>query len=123
MFQFLHVLYRPDRLRVPRTVLPVHPLAPEDGWCDDPSRPDYNQPVQLPYAASHERLWRQDPLYDIVVVLGHNHAPAVARLGSAVFFHLARSDLGPTEGCVAVARRHMLAVLAMVEPRTAILVA
>lgn len=119
VFGLSAVLFRPDRLVAPMTVLPAHPIAPCDGWCDDPSRPEYNQPVQLPAAASHERLWRHDHFYDIVVVLGHNSAPVIAGRGSAIFFHLARSDYGPTAGCVAVARHHMLAVLAMARQGTA----
>jgi L,D-peptidoglycan transpeptidase YkuD (ErfK/YbiS/YcfS/YnhG family) len=120
LFRLLHVLFRPDRLRAPQTALPVHPIAPDDGWCDDPSRPQYNQPVQLPFAASHERLWRLDRLYDIVVVMNHNASPAIAGSGSAVFLHLARPGLAATEGCVAVSRRHMLALLALVDCRCAL---
>src|SRR5688572_11314345 len=53
-----HVLFRPDRLPRPVTALAVYPLSPFDGWCDDPADPSYNRPVQLPYAASAETLWR-----------------------------------------------------------------
>ncbi len=97
------VLYRPDRERRPETALPVSSLAPEDGWCDDPGHPDYNRPVKLPHPARHERLWRDDRLYDLVVVLGHNDDPVIAGAGSAVFLHVARDDYAPTEGCVALA--------------------
>ncbi|HMO43233.1 MAG TPA: hypothetical protein PKB04_07905, partial [Phenylobacterium sp.] len=65
------VLYRPDRGPAPRTALPVSPITPDDGWCDDPAHPDYNRPVKRPFDASHEALWREDGLYDLVVVLGH----------------------------------------------------
>jgi L,D-peptidoglycan transpeptidase YkuD (ErfK/YbiS/YcfS/YnhG family) len=92
--------------------LPVAPLAPADGWCDDPADPQYNRPVQLPYAARHEELWRADALYDVVVIIGHNDAPVVAGLGSAIFMHLASEDYRPTEGCVALARQDLLDVLA-----------
>jgi L,D-peptidoglycan transpeptidase YkuD (ErfK/YbiS/YcfS/YnhG family) len=69
-----------------------------------PGRPAYNQPVKLPYPASAERLWRDDHVYDLVVVLGHNDDPPVAGLGSAIFLHLARDGYPGTEGCVALAR-------------------
>lgn len=110
------VLYRPDRLRAPRTRLPVAPLGPSDGWCDAPGDLAYNQSVTLPYAGSAERLWREDPLYDLIVVLGHNDAPVVAGHGSAIFLHVARADYAPTEGCVALARTDLLAVLAEAGP-------
>src|SRR6185312_13103750 len=69
------VLWRPDKGRRPRTALPVEPISREDGWCDAPSDPAYNRPVTLPYPASAERLWRDDDVYDLVVVLGHNDDP------------------------------------------------
>lgn len=114
------VLYRPDRLEAPACALPVDPLKPDDGWCDAPDDPRYNRPVTLPYPARHERLWREDALYDIVVVLGHNDDPPRAAAGSAVFLHLATPDYGPTEGCVALAREDLLTYLRLAEPTSAI---
>ncbi len=110
------LLYRPDRLAPPETGLPVTALADDDGWCDDPQDRAYNQPVQLPYAASHERLWRDDEIYDLIVVLGHNDAPVKPGLGSAIFLHCARPDFTPTEGCVALAPETLLQLLATAGP-------
>ena len=97
------VLYRPDRVARPQTALPVRALTGDDGWCDDPSHADYNRPVQLPHPASCEKMWREDGLYDVVVVIGHNDAPPVPGLGSAIFLHVADPGGKPTEGCVALA--------------------
>lgn len=113
-FRLLCVLYRADRIARPLTALPVRALAADDGWCDDPGHHRYNRPVRLPFAASHERLWRDDHLYDVVVVLDHNRRPRARGLGSAVFFHLARPDFAPTEGCVAVTLPAMRRLLAHV---------
>lgn len=110
------VLFRPDRLPAPATRLAVAPLRPDDGWCDDPAHPAYNTQVVLPFGASHERLWREDGLYDIVVVLGHNDDPPVAGKGSAIFMHVARDDYGATEGCVALALGDLLALLGACAP-------
>ncbi|WP_408022685.1 L,D-transpeptidase family protein [Stappia albiluteola] len=118
-FELLKVYYRPDRLRKPVTRLPVEPMHPMLGWCDAPADPCYNQPVLLPFAGSHEKLWREDHLYDIVVVLDYNLFPPVDGKGSAIFFHLARPDYSPTEGCVAVSLAHMLKILASVGKETA----
>ena len=106
------VLYRPDRLAAPAASVPVRALAPQDGWCDDPAYPDYNRMVLLPIPASAEMLWRDDPVYDIIGVLGWNDHPVVAGRGSAIFLHLKRADDSPTEGCVALALGDVLAVLA-----------
>lgn len=111
-FPLRRVLYRADRIDLPTMSLPTAAIEPGDGWCDDPASPDYNRQVRLPIAARHEHLWRLDSLYDIVVVLGHNDDPPVAGAGSAIFLHVASADYRPTEGCVAVARDDLLALLA-----------
>jgi L,D-peptidoglycan transpeptidase YkuD (ErfK/YbiS/YcfS/YnhG family) len=111
------VLYRPDRLAPPRTALPVAALSPHDGWCDDPADPLYNQQIRQPFGASFEVLWRTDALYDVIVVLGHNDAPAVPGKGSAIFMHVASRDYAPTAGCIALARSDLLAILEGCDPR------
>ena len=116
-FPLRRVLYRPDRLAPPRTVLPVAAIGPQDGWCDDPGHPLYNRPLRLPHEARHEALWRADHVYDLIVVLGHNDAPVVPGAGSAVFLHVARPDYAPTAGCVAVALGDLLTILAAVGRR------
>ena len=90
--------------------------VPDDGWCDTPGDPAYNQPIKHPYAASAERLWRDDHLYDLVVILGYNDEPAVAGAGSAIFLHLAQADYAPTQGCVALADKDLQALLAKAKP-------
>ncbi len=114
------VLYRPDKGPAPTTALPVLPVSPDDGWCDAPGDPAYNRPVRLPYRASAERLWRDDDLYDRIVVLGHNDDPPVAGLGSCIFLHIARPGYAPTEGCVALARADIETLLAAARPGDAV---
>ncbi len=114
------VLYRPDRGGAPRTALPVQPIDPADGWCDDPGDPNYNRPVRHPYGASAERLWLQDDIYDLIVVLGHNDDPVRPDKGSAIFLHIARPDYAPTAGCVALAREDLETLLAMAGPGDAL---
>jgi L,D-peptidoglycan transpeptidase YkuD (ErfK/YbiS/YcfS/YnhG family) len=115
-FALRAVFYRADRMSPPLTRLPCAAIAREDGWCDAPGDPAYNRKVRLPYPASAESLWREDSLYDIVVVLGHNDDPVVPGEGSAIFLHLMREDGGPTEGCVGVDRQLALALLAALGP-------
>lgn len=106
----LAVLVRPDRVAPPALALPWRWLRPDDGWSDDPADPAYNRPVRHPHPFSAERLWRDDGLYDVVVVLGHNMAPPVPGAGSAIFLHCRREG-ATTEGCVAVERDHLLDML------------
>lgn len=106
------VLYRADRIAIPRTDLPREPIAPDDGWCDDPGHPDYNRMVRLPHPARHEALWRGDAVYDLIGVVGWNDAPVQRGRGSAIFLHVARADYAPTEGCIALTEPALRAVLA-----------
>lgn len=106
------VMYRADRVKRPLAEVPVSPLAPHDGWCDDPASALYNRPVRLPHPDRHETLWREDGLYDLIAVLGWNDAPPVPGRGSAIFLHVARPDGGPTEGCVALPLAALRAALA-----------
>ena len=115
-----HVLFRPDRGAKPTTALPVQALEPDDLWCDDPVDPGYNRPAKAPYPASCENMWREDHLYDIVVVLAHNDDPPIPGLGSAIFMHLAKPGYLPTEGCVALAREDMEALLGVARPGDAL---
>jgi len=109
------VLYRPDRGPVPATRLASEAIGPADGWCDDPGDVAYNRPVRLPYPAGAEALWREDRLYDLIVALGHNDAPVVPGAGSAIFLHVAAAAYAPTEGCVALARADLEALLALAD--------
>ncbi len=140
------VYYRPDRMEPPKTALPLIALTPQDGWCDDPTHPLYNQFVQLvppfipaapinPVACggdggglvpSHERLWREDHVYDLIIPLGYNDGiddagnptPIIAGAGSAIFLHLMREDGVGTEGCIALKRDDLLEVLGAVSVLT-----
>jgi L,D-peptidoglycan transpeptidase YkuD (ErfK/YbiS/YcfS/YnhG family) len=113
------ILWRADRGARPATSLPGEPIAPGDGWCDDPGHADYNRAIRLPHPARHECLWREDAVYDLIAVLGWNDAPVRRGRGSAIFLHVARPDLAPTEGCVALPepdlRRLLAAGLAAIE--------
>jgi len=106
------IFYRADRVKPPRCALPVEPIAPTDGWCDDPIHRDYNRFVHLPHDAHHEELWRRDEVYDVIAVLGWNDSPVERRRGSAIFLHIARPDYAPTEGCVALALPDLSRLLA-----------
>jgi L,D-peptidoglycan transpeptidase YkuD (ErfK/YbiS/YcfS/YnhG family) len=114
-YPLVSILYRPDRIAAPVSRLPVKPLAPSDGWVDDPADANYNRPVSLPYPASAEQMWREDDLYDALAVIG-NMEPVVPGAGSAIFLHIATPDFAPTAGCIAVKREILLGLLPLLGP-------
>lgn len=100
-------LYRADRLPLPPSHT-RHPLTwrvidKDDGWCDAENDPAYNRFVRLPSASSHEKLWRDDGAYDLLLVMSHNDSPPITGRGSAVFIHVAQPDDRETLGCIAFA--------------------
>ena len=101
-FHLARIWWRADRAPRPSTLLRTRPIRSDDGWCEDPSNRNYNRAVQLPPSDGTDRLWRVDHLYDFLIELDHNTRPRIARRGSAVFIHVARADLSPTAGCVAL---------------------
>jgi L,D-peptidoglycan transpeptidase YkuD (ErfK/YbiS/YcfS/YnhG family) len=108
--------FRNDRLVLPKVALPARPIAEHDGWCDDPRSPAYNRLVRVPNEWSHEKMWREDGLYDLVVVVGYNDDPPEGEWGSAIFLHVARDDYSPTRGCVAFARNDLLELVTLLRP-------
>ncbi len=105
------------------TCLPRWPIRKTDGWCDDILDRNYNRSVKHPYAASAEHLWREDHLYDVVVVLGYNDRPRVKGRGSAIFMHVAHPEKKPTAGCVALSQRDLELVLRHLNRSSAVIVA
>ena len=67
-------------------------------------------------------MWREDNLYDVVVVLGQNDVPRVRNKGSAIFMHIAREGFAPTEGCIALRGRDLKRVLARLPRRCEIVI-
>jgi len=103
--------YRADRLPAPRSQLTFRAMQENDGWCDESGHAAYNRFIRLPSDLSHEKLWREDGAYDVVLVISHNDSPPIADLGSAVFIHVAQADDRQTLGCVALAPEYMARVL------------
>jgi len=61
-----HLYFRNDRLVLPKVRLPARAIGEHDGWCDDPRSPAYNRLVRIPNEWSHEKMWREDGLYDLL---------------------------------------------------------
>ncbi len=122
VFRFREAFARTDRVVRPVTHLTVRSLARQDGWCDDVRHALYNQEVRKPFAGSHELLWRDDHLYDLVVVIDYNVGHPCKGRGSAIFLHVAAPGLTPTAGCVAIPRPALARLMSRLGPRTRIFI-
>ncbi len=114
--------YRRDHVAVRATRLGMKSIAASLGWCEVPEDRNYNRPVKIPYGASHETMRRADSLYDYCLVLDWNISIRKRGRGSAIFFHLARPDFTPTQGCVAVTEKVMERLLPYLSRRTVLTV-
>lgn len=111
-FPLRRVFFREDRVKAPAGCTEPVAIREVHGWSDDPADPEnYNRLVTLPYPHSHEKLMREDAVYDVVVELGYNDDPPMPGRGSAIFMHVARPDYSGTEGCIALALPDLLEVL------------
>ena len=88
------------------------------GWCDDPKSPDYNKLVKLPFTYNHEKLFKTDNIYDIILVLDYNMSPVKKNKGSAIFIHVAKKDLKKTEGCVAIRKPSLIKLVKEINSNT-----
>lgn len=114
---FTGLLFRPDRIAARALPGWARPIRPRDGWSDDPRDPDYNLIVRRPHGFGHERLWRADPLYDLLLLTDWNWPRARRGAGSAIFVHCWRAPRHPTAGCVAFARRDLLWIVRRLTPQ------
>lgn len=121
-FKLRKVLYRADRLYKPETTLTVEEITAATGWCDDVNLSEYNTQVTLPFNGSHEELFRDDEVYDIIVPLGYNDESPVAGKGSAIFWHIARPTFSPTAGCVATTKEVLLEILSRISYDTSMVI-
>jgi L,D-peptidoglycan transpeptidase YkuD (ErfK/YbiS/YcfS/YnhG family) len=120
LFRPLRLWWRADRGPRPRTGLPVRRITADLAWCEDPADRRYNRAFRRSANEPGDRLWRDDPLYDLVVEIDHNGRPRVAGRGSAVFLHIARGNGAPTAGCVAMDVQTLRRLLARLTTKTRI---
>ena len=103
---------RGDRLFPGQSGLRLQRLRAGMLWCDQSGHAAYNRPVRAPFTAGHENMMRDDRLYDVCLVLDWNMRERRRGRGSAIFFHLTRSEAyPPTAGCIAISPRDMKRLL------------
>ena len=88
------------------------------GWCDDPKSKQYNKLVKLPFNYGHEKLYKKENVYDIILVLDYNMRPVKKNKGSAVFIHVVKNNFKKTEGCVAIKKNSLKKLIKKINPST-----
>ena len=88
------------------------------GWCDDPKSSHYNKLVKLPFPHKHEKLYKKENIYDIILVINYNMNPVKKNKGSAIFIHVAKNNFKKTAGCVAIKKVNLIQLLKEISPNT-----
>ena len=117
VFKIKYILYRKDRVKV-LTKLKKKVIKKNMGWCDDPNSSYYNKLVKLPFTHKHEKLYKKENIYDIILVLNYNMNPVKKNKGSALFIHVSKINYKKTEGCVAIKKLNLIKLLKMINPNT-----
>jgi L,D-peptidoglycan transpeptidase YkuD (ErfK/YbiS/YcfS/YnhG family) len=119
-FKITSMYYRPDRIKNIITAIKKIKIKKNMGWCDDPDSHFYNQKISLPNKFSHEKLYRNDNLYDLILVLNYNANPIIKNKGSAIFIHIAKRNYKKTKGCIALKKKHLIELISKIKKNTQI---
>ena len=89
------------------------------GWCDDINSKNYNQLIKINKKVSHEKMFRNDGTYDIVILINYNTKKVVKNKGSAIFIHITK-NYKKTLGCIALKKSDLLVLLKLINKKTKI---
>jgi L,D-peptidoglycan transpeptidase YkuD (ErfK/YbiS/YcfS/YnhG family) len=120
IFKLIKVFYRADRVKNLKTALKKNKIKINMGWCDDSKSGFYNKEILLPSKFRHEKLYRKENIYDIIVVLNYNTRPIIKNKGSAIFMHVVKDKFKPTKGCIALKKKDLLLLLLKIKKNTKI---
>jgi L,D-peptidoglycan transpeptidase YkuD (ErfK/YbiS/YcfS/YnhG family) len=120
IFKIIKIYYRHDKIKKIKTLIKKIKIKKNMGWCDDPNSRFYNKLINLPTKYSHEKLYRNDNLYDLIVVLGYNTNPIIKNKGSAIFMHVAKNSYRKTKGCIALKKNHLIKIISKIKKNTKI---
>ena len=119
VFSFGKLYYRADRVKKPKTKISTRIIKKDMGWCNDVSSDLYNKEIKINKKILHEKLFRNDNLYDYLIVINYNTKNIKSGKGSAIFLHLT-NNYKKTAGCIAVTKKDLLIILKLIDKKTKI---
>ena len=118
-FNIEHLYFRKDRVEKPITKLKCIEIKKNMGWCDDPKSKKYNKLIKINKNYSHEKLFRKDYKYDLLIPIQYNFIKPILNKGSCIFMHLT-NNYKPTAGCIALKNKDFLIILKLITKKTKI---
>ena len=120
LFGIGKLYYRKDRINKPKTKIKFIKIKKNMGWCDDVKYPKkYNCLIETSSKVKHEKLYRSDHKYDLLIPIKYNFKKKVVGRGSCIFMHLT-SNYNPTAGCIALKKKDYLIMLKLIDKNTKI---
>ena len=120
LFGIGKLFYRKDRIKKPETKIKFTKIKKNMGWCDDVNYPKkYNSLIETSSKAKHEKLYRSDHKYDLLIPIKYNFKKKVVGQGSCIFMHLT-SNYNPTAGCIALKKKDYFIMLKLIDKNTKI---
>ena len=117
-YKIVTIYYRSDRIKKISSKLKLIKIKKNMGWCDDPKSKKYNQLVKLPNKYGHEKLYRKDNIYNLILALNYNMKPIMKNKGSAIFIHIANKNYKSTAGCIGLKRPHLIKLVKKIKKNT-----
>ena len=115
IFKLKKIYYRNDKVKNIITKVKKIKITKDMGWCDDPKSKFYNKLIRLPSKFGHEKLYRKDDIYNLIIVLDYNMNPVTKNKGSAIFIHLAKKNYKPTQGCMGLKQNDLIKLIKMIK--------
>ena len=120
IFDIENLYYRKDKINKIQTKLRSIPISKSMGWCDDvKNKKYYNKLIKIGNKIKHEKLFRNDRKYDLLIPIKYNYKKRILGKGSCIFLHLT-NNYKPTAGCIAINKNDFLIMLKIIDRKTKI---
>jgi L,D-peptidoglycan transpeptidase YkuD (ErfK/YbiS/YcfS/YnhG family) len=113
------VYYRKDKIPNLETILKKIPIKQNMAWCDDVTSKYYNKLIKIDKKTKHEKMFRSDGKYDLVIPINYNTKRPIKGKGSAIFIHITK-NYKKTLGCIALKKKDLIIFLKIVDKNSKI---
>ena len=120
LFNLGHLYFRKDKTNKLNSKLKKILIKKNMGWCNDvTNKKKYNKLIKSNNKIKHEKLFRKDYKYDLLIPVEYNYYKPKLGKGSCIFIHLT-NNYKPTAGCIALKRNDFLIMLMLINKKTQI---
>ena len=119
LFQLGDLYFRGDKNEKPFSKLKKIIIRKNMGWCNDVKNQKYNKLIKSNRKIKHEKLFRKDYKYDLLIPIKYNFNKPKIGKGSCIFLHLTK-NYKPTAGCIGLKKKDFLIMLKLLKKNTKI---